>query len=94
MVENKYHRRRHRFRAPEKWGAAVAPRSPLGRSNTERVVVPPIKGVWDKDDLRFISNSNAYLNFETGVSHRMSFHLGFHYLHRPATAPATTAFGR
>ena len=52
VVGNNYHRRRHRFRAPEKWGTRPwHRRDPLGRSNTERVVVPPIKGVWDKDDL-------------------------------------------
>ena len=52
VVGNKYHRSRNRFRAPEKWGRRPwHRREPLGRSNTERVVVPPIKGVWDKDDL-------------------------------------------
>lgn len=51
VVKNKYHSTRHQFNTPKKWGSKPwHRRAPKQNSNTEKIVVPPIKGVWNKDD--------------------------------------------
>ena len=52
VVKNKYHSTRHEFNTPKKWGSKPWHRKPpKNNASTEKIVVPPIKGVWDKDDL-------------------------------------------